>query len=320
MSKDFKSLEECLITLESSGKENLIHLYLRKNGVKYDLIKNVEKLVPVHRLRGYQSLLKYILESIKENKEIYFGYNPDFPQEIYSFEEKESLGVVYFGSFSVVQNPGRGRPLPTIEFEDGTLCSKYQDYLEFFRLPDNYFNRGKVMRWVNAHQEKVKVVKKKVYHFNPQKVIGFTTGTTRFKTEVQVLSYKGLPDMFGFGAIIKTFPKLTQIQVEDLYKSHGVKIPSTVGKYFRDKEKDLSTKVVKSKTTNTKVELGEFDYYIDTYQLRPSESPGYMSFRSNYGDIVIDTPEKLTKELREHEEVITANEAKRLWSIVMGGD
>lgn len=311
----FKSIEECLLRLEFTSKHYIISIYLGKDGPEYDLLMNErEKLIPLHRLRGTQSILKYILESVREGRRAYFGYNQEFEDEIYSFGEKDQVGLVYFGGFSLIKRPGKGRPLPTLEFENGTVCSSYSDYLEFFGLTDNYSNRGKVISWINSHLVEASEGEKKTYTYNYKKVKGFTTATTRFKTEVQVLSYEGLPDMFGFKAIVKTFPQITLKQVEKLYNSQGVKMPSTVKKYFRDKKKDKPTRKRRPRRT-----IG-FDYYISTYHLRPSDTKGYLNFRANYGDVVINNSEKLTEELRGHGETITKGEAQSLWKHIMGGD
>lgn len=322
MGQEFKSIEECLLTLEATSRDYLISVYIGKSGgPEYSILTNADGgLVPLHRLRGTQPILKYILESIREGRRAYFGYNSEFENEIYSFGEKDQVGLVYFGDFSLVKKPGKGRPLPTVEFENGTVCSSYKDYMEFFGLTDNYTNRGKVMSWVNSHLEEASKGEEKTYTFNQKKVKGFTSAQTRFKTEIQVLSYEGLPDMFGFGAIVKTFPNITLKQVENLYSSQGVKMPSTVRKHFRDKKKAPSKPQKPQKTPGVKQNPGEFDYYITTYNLHPSDTKGYLNFKASYGDVVVNNSRKLAEELRGHGEVITYNEAQSLWNTVMKGD
>lgn len=232
----FLGIEEALYRL-NLHKDKILKVFPRSRNegelsgaLNYNLI-SPEGLIPSHKMKSYSSLSKYIVESLDSSSVAFIGYNNG---GLYSFSPSEALGIMYFGQTTLrKRSKGDKSPLPLIEFEDKTLCSNMTDYLNFFKLEDNYSNRGKVMSWLNLQRGEAIRLRKRTYKFDPNKVINLELSQNSYGKPVATLTYEGLPSIKGFSQLVQLFPKITQKEVEELYGEFGIPLPSTAKKFFR---------------------------------------------------------------------------------------
>lgn len=312
---EYHSLEEALYRLSrftlGRAKPSLkIWVYPKEDKLYYSIVEQVEDLIPSHALNIANQAIKHIFKALQEQNEAFIGFEDIECNKLYSYVRSEEVGLLYFGDIQLRKKAKDHRKvkIPIIEFENKVVCETLEDYLRFFSLENNYINRGKVMAWVNQQKGEAKNLRNRRRKFDPNKVVDMYMGKNSFGKEMAILVYEGLPQLAGFGPIIRTFPDLTEQEALNLYKRFLIPPPSTLKRYFKGENKKEKVQT----PTN-------MDSIIEEYNLYKTPE-GFMNVKAllTWGqDIVVKSSAQLLKELRALGAVVTQSESKKIWEKVM---
>lgn len=228
----YYGIEPMLIDLKSRG-ERVAHIYIKDHKAQYDFVGG--GVSQAHHLRNLGEAAQCVIETLADRGEVWIGLEGP---AIYSYLPSTEAGLLYFGEVKLVTLPNDHRKVryPVVQFEDGTVCQKLSDFLEYFKLENNYSNRGKVMRWLSSLDGPTTKLRTRKQKFDRKKVINLEMGTNRFGKPTAILHYRRLPAMVGLKPMLDTFPDLTPTQVQELYSDYGITLPGTFKRAFKERK------------------------------------------------------------------------------------
>lgn len=319
----FYSVEESIMRLNLVKKEDCLIRVFLTDDLRYEFIPR-DGYNPLHRLRGTQNISQFLISSMRENESAILGYHPEY-NEIYSFAPIEEVGLVCFEEVELIKGPCSRNPLPTLRFSSQVVCGSYPEYLTHFGLEDNYTNRGKVLTLVtNLAKTAKKGSLEKVHSYDSSLVEKLYHGVSRFGKNVPVLRYRGLPDIFGFTNIIKSFPDITEEEVVELFDKYDIPLTSTAQKYIRDLRKEESTrrtprrKRKREKKGSLPVEDLDIIQYIGKHHIEKFRGDVIIYSKEFGQEIVAENPFKLVQTIRANGDNIEATLGPKIWEEVTG--
>lgn len=318
----FYSVEESIMRLNLvKGEDFLIQVFFTDD-LRYEFIPR-DRYNPLHRLRGTQSISQFLISSMRENRLAIFGYHPEY-NEIYSFAPIEEVGLVCFEEVELIKGPCSRNPLPTLRFSSQVVCGSYSEYLTHFGLGDNYTNRGKVLTLVtNLAKTAKKGSLEKVHSYDPSLVEKLYHGVSRFGKNVPVLRYQGLPDIFGFTNIIKSFPDITEGEIVELFDKYDIPLTSTAQKYIRDLRKEKPPRRTPRKRKREKrgslpVEGLDIIQYIGRHHIEKIKGNVTIYSKEFGQEIVVKNPFELVQTIRSNGDSIETVLGPKIWEEVTG--
>lgn len=311
MSYTYTSTLECLLRVKISG--GIAEVFLGKSGIEYNIQdkwdwekeggkEDKRKFLPDHRLASVEKVDQFLLNTLSEGERALIGYEKGV---LYSFNSVHDPVIVYFGKLK--QHERKKKGLPTLELEDGTVCSKAEDYCKAFGIEPTYTNKGRVMRWANSQQVPLKKLESpQGLVYEPEKVVNLEPTKNSFGKPSVVLNYKGYVPIRGFTNIVAAFPQITLTQVASLYKSFGLSLPQSAKRFFRDKKKgpnkfELISLIKKYGMTKSHRYKGELSLW---------------SFSEEAGQVLANVQE-LADSLKNEGENLKAKEVQEIWDLVM---
>lgn len=333
----YYGIEPMLIDLKSRG-EQVAHIYIKDHKAQYDFVAG--EVSQAHHLRNLGEAAQCVIETLADRGEAWIGLEGP---AIYSYLPSTEAGLLYFGEVKLVTLPNDRRKVryPVVQFEDGTICQKLSDFLEYFKLENNYSNRGKVMRWLSSLDGPTTKLRTRKQKFDRKKVINLEMGTNRFGKPTAILHYRRLPAMVGLKPMLDTFPDLTPTQVQELYSDYGIALPGTFKRAFKEHKKpdpDLGDDKPEELTPiderplripepyqpldeeiqppDKKVLWG----YIHATGLYPRRGKVMGSNPIHVGDIPIKNEKELKKFLEQWRYSIDDKLLHRLWNFVLEGN
>lgn len=311
---EFTGVEPVLLGLKlNSPAGSVAHIHRNDSSVEWEIVEGGSisgNYVPALRLHTVADVIQCIVEHLATRGEVWIGYDE---WKIYHYFPSSESGLLYLGDFQLVKLPGKSkdgeRKTPSVEFKDGTICSRIDEYLEYFGLENNYYNRGRVKVWLNSLEGPVKRSRRRKQRFDQRKVLGMEIGKNRFGKPTAILRYQHLPPLVGLGPILETFPDMSKSDVKGLYKKFGIPLPSTFNKIFKDRpDPDPGEKKPKG--------VGTIDYYGSKYKMYRTKQ-GYLNFVGTLGEMVAMSPEKLYEMLIEEGEKVSRKQANKIWVAYM---
>lgn len=295
---------------------SVAHIHRCQNSVEWDIkidgIINGD-YVPALRLPTVADVIQCIMEHLDTRGEVWIGYDG---WKIYHYFPSSESNLLYLEDFQLVKLPGKSkdgeRKTPSVEFKDGTICSRMDEYLKYFGMENNYYNRGRVKVWLNSLEGPVKRSRKRKQKFDPNKVLGMEMGQNRFGKPTAILRYQHLPPLVGLGPILETFPNMTKEDAKDLYHRFDVPLPSTFNRVFKDRPNPAPKDPPKEKPHKRK----SVDYYGSKYKMYRTLQ-GYLNFEGSIGEMVAMDPEKLYEMLLGEGEKVSRKTANKIWTEYM---
>ena len=311
---EFTGVEPVLLRLKLySPPGSVAHIHMNDSSVEWEIVEGGSAsgdYIPALRLHTVADVIQCIVEHLATRGEVWIGYDE---WKIYHYFPSSESGLLYLGGFQLVKLPGKSkdgeRKTPSVEFKDGTICSRIDEYLEYFGLENNYYNRGRVKVWLNSLEGPVKRSRRRKQRFDQRKVLGMEIGKNRFGKPTAILRYQHLPPLVGLGPILETFPDMSKSDVKGLYKEFDIPLPSTFNKAFKDRP-DQAPEVEKSSKTES------IDYYGSKYKMYRTRQ-GYLNFVGTIGEMVAMSPEKLYEMLIDEGESVSRKLANKIWVAYM---
>lgn len=311
---EFAGVEPVLLSLKLNSRPGSVaHIYRNGSSVEWKIVdggSSSGNYVPALRLHTVADAIQCIVEHLVTRGEVWIGYDE---WKIYNYFPSSESGLLYLGDFQLVKLPGRSRDgerkTPSVEFKDGTICSRIDEYLEYFGLENNYYNRGRVKVWLNSLDGPVKRSRRRKQRFDQRKVLGMEMGKNRFGKPTAILRYQHLPPMVGLGPILGTFPDMSKSEVKGLYKKFDLPLPSTFNKVFKNRPDPVPKKEEFPKTES-------IDYYGSKYKMYRTRQ-GYLNFVGTLGEMVAMNSDKLYEMLIEEGESVSRKLANKIWVAYM---
>lgn len=312
MTYAYTSTLECLLRVKISG--GIAEVFLGKSGIEYNIQdkwdwekeggkEDKRKFLPDHRLASVEKVDQFLLNTLGEGEVALIGYEKGV---LYSFYSVYDSVIVYFGKLK--QHERKKRGLPTLELEDGTVCSKAEDYCKAFGVEPTYKNKGRVMKWANSqHVPLKKLESPRGLTYEPGKVVNLEPTKNSFGKPSVILNYKGYVPIRGFTNIVAAFPQITLTQVASLYKSFGLNLPPSAKRFFRDKKK--------GKSNNSKL-FSLIKKYGITKSHRYKGELSLWSFSEEAGQVLANV-EELSNSLKNEGEKLKPKEVQEIWDLVM---
>lgn len=315
----YRGIEMVLMMLKLKFPECVAHIYLTEKESNVDVEFEIEEKkghLMALRLPTVADAIQCIIEHLATRKEVWIGYEE---WKIYNYFPSTESNLLYLEDFHLLKLPGKSkegeRKIPVVEFKDGTICSRIDEYLDYFKLDNNYYNRGRIRVWLNSLDGPIKRARRRKQKFNPKKVISFEVGQNRFGKPTAILRYQHLPPMVGLGPILDTFPELTKSEIRDLYQQYDIKLPSTFNRVFKNRPDVLpEDPIIKDSSPKKKT----IDYYGAKYKLYRTKQ-GYLNFVGGLGEMVAINPDRLYGMLSEEGEKVSRKQVNKIWSSYMEG-
>lgn len=314
---EYTGIEPVLLELKlKSPAGSVAHIHRSEGSVDWGIVRDgvtQGDYLPALRLPTVADAIQCIVEHLDTRGEVWIGYDG---WKIYHYFPSSESGLLYLDDFQLVKLPGKGRDgerkTPSVEFKDGTICSRMDEYLEYFGMENNYYNRGRIKVWLNSLEGPVKRSRRRKQRFDHRKVLGMEIGKNRFGKPTAILRYQNLPPLVGLGLILETFPDMTKAEIKGLYRRFDIPLPSTFNRAFKDRPDPPPMESTPEEPPKRK----SIDYYGSRYKMYRTRE-GYLNFESSLGDMVAKDAEKLYEMLIGEGEKISRKMANKVWAEYM---